>query len=70
MRGSESASVRSLANPGVGTGGWRRRGTDGLEDEGEDLGDSSTVKSVVVVVENIQVRHAHVVEDRGGSSGI
>ncbi len=41
-------------------GGFR---TEGLEDEGEDLCDGRAVKSSFIVVEDVQVRHTHIVVD-------
>lgn len=44
------------------TGGEGVR-TEGLKDEGEDLCDGRTVKSSFIVVEDVQVRHTHIVVD-------
>jgi hypothetical protein len=44
---------------------WRRRRTERLDDEGEDLGDGRTVKPVLVVIENVLIRHAHMVVHNG-----
>lgn len=57
-------NVKSFSGivPGL-RGRWRK---EGLEYEGEDLRDSRAMKSVLIALDHIQIRHAHVVEDRGG----
>src|SRR3569833_2748189 len=49
---------------GCGMPGLRRRSsTDGSDDEGEDLRDGGAVEHVLVIGDDVQIRHAHVVED-------
>jgi hypothetical protein len=43
----------------------RRSHTEGLEDEGEDLRDSCAMEPGLVVVQDVQVRHAYGVVDNG-----
>lgn len=68
-RGVSAQHIVVLYNPGTEVRSSvvprlrRRRRTERLDDEGEDLYDGRTVKPVLVVIENILIRHVHVVVD-------